>query len=59
MDILGILFIIKAVILFTTADVMYLLGLEVHRVLLKVLIFGLLRFAKPLQHLQWHHLLHT
>lgn len=36
---------------------MYLLILEVHHTLLKVLIFGLLSFAKSLQHLQRHHIL--
>lgn len=38
---------------------MYLLALDAHHTLLKVLIFGLLRFANPLQHLQRHHILHT
>jgi len=48
--------ILKAVTL-ETVDVMYLLKLEVHYTLLKVLIFGLLRFAKSLQNLQRDHIL--
>lgn len=49
--------IFKAVALVNILDQMYLLILEVHHTLLKVLIFGLLRFAKSLQHLQTHHML--